>query len=221
MYWDLGRARVNRQRMDVAAHQFSGGSIDHPVPLQRGNAGEAGGGDDDVKMAAFPCARVAFVLRAVVADFEQGRVQGGFERRPQTIARGTRSRGLLGRILRAADTGLTPNDEDAGQRATTIQTLNETQSASLRCHGDPDVREAERHVENAGHQRRVAPGGGRYRGRLRAVRRRAGARAASSCRSRQLPAMTRRRGASRSPTLSTAGSARRAGSAWPRRTPAP
>ena len=75
VYWGLRRASVNRQRMDVAAHQFSGGSIDHPVPFQRGNPGEAGGGDDDVEMAAFSRARVAFVLRAVIANLEQGRVQ--------------------------------------------------------------------------------------------------------------------------------------------------
>ena len=80
--------------MDVAAHQFSGGSIDHPVPFQRGSAGESRRGDDDVEMTAFARTGVAFVLRAVVADFEQGRVQRGFERDAQTLRRAC-SRGFL------------------------------------------------------------------------------------------------------------------------------
>ena len=72
--------------MDVAAHQLGGGSIDHPVPFERRNPGEAGRGDDHVEMAAFARARVAFVLRAVVADLEQGRVQGGFECQAQALS---------------------------------------------------------------------------------------------------------------------------------------
>ena len=51
--------------MDVAAHQFSGGSIDHPVPLQRGNAGKARRSDNHVEMAAFPRAN-RFLTRDTV-----------------------------------------------------------------------------------------------------------------------------------------------------------
>ena len=83
--WDLGRSRVDRQRVDVAAHQFSGGSIDHPVPFQRGDAGKARRRDHDVEMAAFASTGVAGVFRAVVANLEQGRVQGGLERCPQAV----------------------------------------------------------------------------------------------------------------------------------------
>ena len=71
--------------MDVAAHQFGGGSIDHPMSFERGHAREAGGGDDDVEMAAFTRAGVAGVFGAVIADLEQRGMQGRFERGAQPI----------------------------------------------------------------------------------------------------------------------------------------
>ena len=116
--------------MDVAAHQFSGGSIDHPVSFQRRNARKGGRGDDDVEMAAFPRSRVAFVLRTVVADFEQGRVQRGFEREAKAIrARGGHEGSLVStprskyRMMPKRKTRASGNE---------IQTLKVTQSASLR-----------------------------------------------------------------------------------------
>ena len=118
--------------MDVAAHQFSGGSIDHPVSFQRGHAGEARGGDDDVEMAAFTRAGVAVMFRAVVANLEQGRMQGGFERGAQAIARACSRRRFLRRSYAAQQIEHDADDEDHRQR-TAIQTLKVTQSASLRC----------------------------------------------------------------------------------------
>ena len=66
--------------MDVPAHEFSGGSIDHPMPLHLRHAVERGGGDGDVEMPAFARAGMADVPGAVVADFEQRRVQRLLER---------------------------------------------------------------------------------------------------------------------------------------------
>jgi hypothetical protein len=71
--------------MDVAAHQFSGGSIDHPMPFERRDSGEARGGNYDVEMTAFACPGMTGVPRAVVTDFEQAWVQGGFERCTQPL----------------------------------------------------------------------------------------------------------------------------------------
>ena len=82
---DLWRPRVYRQRMDVAAHQFSGGSIDHPMPFQRGNAGKARRRDHDVEMATFAGPGVAGMFGAVIANLEQARMQSGFERCTQTL----------------------------------------------------------------------------------------------------------------------------------------
>ena len=64
--------RVDRQRVNVAAHQFSGGSIDHPMALDAGDPVEGRRRDGDVEMAAFARTRVAGVTGAVVTDFEQG-----------------------------------------------------------------------------------------------------------------------------------------------------
>ena len=80
----LSRARVDRQRVDVPAHQFGGGSIDHPVSLHRGHAGERRGRDLDVKMPAFARAGMAGMLGAVVADLEQRRA-AGLQRRAQPL----------------------------------------------------------------------------------------------------------------------------------------
>ena len=93
VYWGLRRARVNRQRMDVAAHQFSGGSIDHPMPFQRGNPGKARCRDYDVEMAAFASSGMAGVFRAVIANLEQAWMQGGFERCTQALLTRTRAHG--------------------------------------------------------------------------------------------------------------------------------
>ena len=71
--------------MDVAAHQFGGGSIDHPMPFQRGDAGKLRRRDHDVEMAAFAGAGVAGMFGAVIAYFEQARVQGGFERGTKAV----------------------------------------------------------------------------------------------------------------------------------------
>src|SRR5262245_19928880 len=58
---------VDRQGMDVLAHQFRGGSIDHPVHLHLSGALEGRGGDGHVEMAALARAGMADVLVAVVA----------------------------------------------------------------------------------------------------------------------------------------------------------
>lgn len=69
--------------MDVPAHQFGGGSIDHPVPLDRRDTGERRRRDDHVEMAAFACAGMAGVLRTVVTDLEAHGMERRFERGPQ------------------------------------------------------------------------------------------------------------------------------------------
>ena len=117
--------------MDVAAHQFSGGSIDHPVPFQRGNPGEAGGGDDDVEMTPFARTGVALVLRAVIANLEQGRMQGGFERGAKPL--GARGRIHVGSRVSAPRIRyrMTPK-RNTSASGNAIHTLNVTQSDSLR-----------------------------------------------------------------------------------------
>ena len=72
---NLRRPRVDRQRVNVPAHQFSGGSIDHPMSLYLRDALEGRRHDGDVEMAAFACAGVTGVFGAVVANLEQGGVQ--------------------------------------------------------------------------------------------------------------------------------------------------
>ena len=148
--------------MDVAAHQFSGGSIDHPVPFQRGNAGEGRGRDDDVEMAAFARAGVAFVFRAVIANLEQGRMQGGFERGAQPLgarAHVDSSAPTLSDQYPRSIQNMRPavNTNTSGM---IIQVLKNTQSSrsSLR---HPDVHDAQRQVEKRRDQRRSAPRGSR------------------------------------------------------------
>src|SRR3954467_10723383 len=74
--------RVDRQRGDVAAHQFSGGSIDHPMPLHLRQPGEGCGADGHVEMPAFARARMADVPGAVVTNLEQYGLQA-LQRGPQ------------------------------------------------------------------------------------------------------------------------------------------
>src|SRR5882672_11968040 len=83
--WGLWRTRVDRQRGYVAAHEFSGGSIDHPMSFQCRDARETGRDDHDVKMPALARAGVASVLCTVVADVEQRRMQRGFEDGAQAL----------------------------------------------------------------------------------------------------------------------------------------
>ena len=76
-------ARVDRQGVDVAAHQFSGGSIDHSMSLYPGDTFEGRRDDGDVKMPALARAGMAGVFGAVVANFEQGRMERLLERGAQ------------------------------------------------------------------------------------------------------------------------------------------
>ena len=115
--------------MYFAAHQFSGGSIDHPVPFQRGDAGEARRRDDDVEMATFARTGMASVLRAVIPDLQQGRVQGVFEYRPQTLD--TRIHGASFANMPRNSHSTTPNENTVAS-GTAIHTLKVTQSLSLR-----------------------------------------------------------------------------------------
>jgi len=135
VYWGLRRARVNRQRMDVAAHQFSGGSIDHPMPFQRGNAGKARRRDHDVEMATFASPGVAGVFGAVIANLEQTRMQSGFERCTQAIRSRTRAHGADSfdsfENTPRSRYNTTPTMKIMA-KGTAIQTLKVTQSASLR-----------------------------------------------------------------------------------------
>ena len=80
----LSRPRVDRQGVDIAAHQFSGGSIDHPVALHLRDALEGGGGNRDVKVSAFARTGMAGMPGTVVADLEQGRMQA-LQRRSQPL----------------------------------------------------------------------------------------------------------------------------------------
>ena len=120
--------------MDVAAHQFSGGSIDHPVSLQRGDSGKARRRDHDVEMTAFASPGVAGMFGAVIAYLEQARMQGGFERCTQAFyARSTHGADSLDSFmitLRSRYSAMPTMKIIA--RGTAIQTLKATQSASLR-----------------------------------------------------------------------------------------
>ena len=80
---DLGRVRVNRQRVNIAAHQFGGGSIDHPMSFHRRHPLEGVRGDGDVEVAAFTRAGMTGMPGAVIADLEPGRMQRGFQRGAQ------------------------------------------------------------------------------------------------------------------------------------------
>ena len=79
LQWDLRRTRVDRQRVYVAAHEFSGGSIDHPVPFHRRVTGEGRRRDHYVKVPTLARTGVAFMFGAVVANVEQRRMQRSFE----------------------------------------------------------------------------------------------------------------------------------------------
>ena len=72
---ELNGARVDRQRVNVLAHELGGGSIDHPMSLHLRHAVERGGGDGHMKMAAFARTGMADVFGAVVANLEQRRMQ--------------------------------------------------------------------------------------------------------------------------------------------------
>ncbi len=67
----LNGPRVDRQRVNVTAHEFSGGSIDHPMALYLRHAVEGGRGDGHVKMAAFAGTGVTDVFGTVIANLEQ------------------------------------------------------------------------------------------------------------------------------------------------------
>lgn len=118
--------------MNVAAHQFSGRSIDHPVSFHRRHPVEGGSGNRHVKMAAFARAGMPRVFGAVVTDVEQRRVQCMLERGAQPLdagcAHGVPS--LANSWLRNSQT-MTPSDITMPS-GPAIQTLKETQSLSLR-----------------------------------------------------------------------------------------
>lgn len=126
--------RVDRQRVDVAAHQFGGGSIDHPVSLHLRDPVEDCRGNDHVEMAALTRAGVADVLRAVVANLEPHGLQG-LQRRAQPFhpiagrSLAHEARSLASRPRSAHNTTANVNTMAMGGA---IQTLNNTQSASLR-----------------------------------------------------------------------------------------
>jgi len=61
--------------MYVAAHQFSGGSIDHSMSLHPRDPFEGRRDNGDVEMAALARAGMTGMSGAVVADFEQRRMQ--------------------------------------------------------------------------------------------------------------------------------------------------
>jgi len=120
--------------MDVAAHQFGGGSIDHPMPFQRGDAGKPRRRDHDVEMATFAGAGVAGMFGAVIAYFEQAGMQGGFERCTKAFyARSAHGADSLDSFMNAPRTRYSamPTMKIIA-RGTAIQTLKVTQSASLR-----------------------------------------------------------------------------------------
>jgi hypothetical protein len=79
----LSRAGIDRQGVNVATHQFGGGSIDHPMSLHLRDPVEGGCRDGDVEVSAFARAGMADVPGAVVTNLEQGRMQGGLQRGPQ------------------------------------------------------------------------------------------------------------------------------------------
>ena len=123
---------VDRQRVNVTAHEFSGGSIDHPMALYLRHAVEGGRGDGHVKMATFAGTGVTDMFGTVIANLEHGRMQRLFERGAQTLdAR---------RIAHAAFSLLTAPRSIQNNRPSvvtmakgvSIQTLNVTQSASER-----------------------------------------------------------------------------------------
>src|SRR5690348_6868241 len=122
--------RIDRQRVDVAAHQFSGGSIDHPMALHLRPPGERGRGDGHVEMAALTRAGMPDVSGAVVADLEQDRLQG-LQGGPQPLdaLRGHEALSLPNRPRSVHNTTASVNTMATGGA---IQTLNSTQSASLR-----------------------------------------------------------------------------------------
>jgi len=82
LVWKLNGPRVDRQRVYVPAHEFSGGSIDHPMTLHLRHPGERRSGNGHVEMTPFAGARMSNVLVAVIADFEQRGMQGRLQRCP-------------------------------------------------------------------------------------------------------------------------------------------
>ena len=123
---------VDRQRVNVTAHEFSGGSIDHSMSLYLRHAVEGGRGDRHVKMATFAGTGVTDVFGTVIANLEHGRMQRLFERGAQALdAR---------RIAHAVFSLLTAPRSIQNNRPSvvtmakgvSIQTLNVTQSASER-----------------------------------------------------------------------------------------
>lgn len=114
--------------MDVAAHQFGGGSIDHPVAFHRASPGEGRGGDRDVEVAALTRAGVPRVLGAVIADVEARRPESRFERRAQSV--GTLAhRGASGTSRRIQKITPSVNTNASGS---TTQALKVTQVDSLK-----------------------------------------------------------------------------------------
>jgi len=125
------RPGVYRERVDVSAHQFGGGSIDHSMSLYLRDPVERGRGDGHVEMATFARAGVPGVLRAVVTDFERDGLQA-LQGRTQSIdARRCVHEGLsLVKAPRMTHNTIASVTTIATMGAMT--TLKRTQSASLR-----------------------------------------------------------------------------------------
>ena len=98
MFFDeeLDGSRVDRQRVNVPAHQFSGGSIDHSMPLHLREAREGRRDDGDVEMPALARAGVAGMFGTVVTNLEQRGMQRLFERGAQSLDAGAHADSLLG-----------------------------------------------------------------------------------------------------------------------------
>ena len=126
---DLSWPRVDRQGVNFAAHQFSGGSIDHPMSLDAGDTVEGRRGDGDVEMATFSRAWVAGVSGAVVSNFQHGWMQRLLQNRAEPVDTRTHV-GSLGWYPRSnQNVTLAVNTNIAGMKN---QVFSETQVASGR-----------------------------------------------------------------------------------------
>ena len=125
------RPGVYRERVDISAHQFGGGSIDHSMSLYLRDPVEHGRGDDHVEMAAFARPGMAGVLRAVVADFEHHGLQA-LQGRPQAIDPRRCAHEVLSLLKAPRMTHNTIAIVTTIATMGAMTTLKRTQSASLR-----------------------------------------------------------------------------------------
>ena len=68
-------ASADRERVDVSAHQVAGRGIDEPVARDRVVAGERGGDDSHLVVAALAGASMAGMAVRIIGDRERFRVQ--------------------------------------------------------------------------------------------------------------------------------------------------